>query len=134
MAESGLARSGATEKCAGLKILWPCAFESSNLSPCNFSRLTKELLNFNAKICLMEEEIGQVTHYYDKASVAVVKLSGKVSRGSWVVIKGKETNFQQIVSSLQLENISVDLASVGDTVGMKVEKKVSAGDRVFKLM
>jgi len=33
VAESGLAL--ATEKCAGLKILWLSAFESSNLSPCN---------------------------------------------------------------------------------------------------
>jgi len=40
VAESGLAH--ATEKCAGLKILWPCAFVSSNLTPCKFKKIRKE--------------------------------------------------------------------------------------------
>ncbi|MGC9037276.1 MAG: translation elongation factor-like protein [Candidatus Micrarchaeia archaeon] len=81
----------------------------------------------------MEEEVGKITHYYDKIGVAIVELHGNLKRGDRISIKGKNTNFEQQVQSIQIEHINVDEANKGDTIGLKVDQPVREGDTVYKV-
>ena len=82
----------------------------------------------------MAEEIGRVTHYFSKISVAVVEITGGTLKiGETIQIKGHTTDFTQPVESMQQEHESIAEAKKGDSVGMKVEKPVRDGDRVFKV-
>lgn len=81
----------------------------------------------------MEKEIGVVTHFFDKLSVAVIKLTkGPLSVGDTIKIKGGEdTDFDQEVDSMQIEHEKIAKAKKGDEVGMKVKKIAREGYKVF---
>lgn len=78
-------------------------------------------------------QIGQVTHYFDHVNVAAVTLTEPLRVGDTIHILGHSTDFQQKVTSLQIEHQAVNEAKPGDDVGMKVIQKVHAHDKVFKL-
>lgn len=78
-------------------------------------------------------QIGQITHYFDHVDVAAVTLTGPLRVGDTIHILGHSTDFQQKVTSLQIEHKSVNEAKPGDDVGMKVIQKVHPNDKVFKL-
>ncbi|MGC8676478.1 MAG: U32 family peptidase C-terminal domain-containing protein [Candidatus Micrarchaeia archaeon] len=82
----------------------------------------------------MEEEVGKVTHYYDKLGVAIVELKGNLKVGDRIAIKGTSTNLEQVAQSMQIEHINIDEANNGDTIGLKVDKEVKEGDKVYKLL
>ncbi|MBU5678347.1 MAG: translation elongation factor-like protein [Candidatus Aenigmatarchaeota archaeon] len=77
--------------------------------------------------------VGKVTHFYPKISVAVVEVLDEIKVGDEILIKGKTTNFKQIVESMQIEHEQVEKASKGDSVGLKVVERVREGDEVFKI-
>ena len=78
-------------------------------------------------------QIGQITHYFDHVGVAAVTLTEPLRVGDTIHILGHSTDFQQKVTSLQIEHQAVNEAKPGDDVGMKVIQKVHAHDKVFKL-
>ncbi len=85
----------------------------------------------------MEQEkklIGKITHFYSKISVAVVELTDKLLVGDEISIEGPETNFTQVVDSMQIEHNNIKEAKKGDSIGMKVNQKVKEGDEVFKVL
>lgn len=79
--------------------------------------------------------MGEVTHYYDKIAVAVVKmLSGDIKVGDEIKFKGKdEVEFTQKVDSMQIEHANIDIAKKGDEFGLKVDKVVKPKTEVFKV-
>ena len=80
----------------------------------------------------MEEEIGVVTHYYDKLAVAVVKLTAKSLKvGQTIHIQGHSTDFVQKIASLQIEHQSVENVKTKDEFGLKVDQKARDGDKVY---
>ncbi len=80
------------------------------------------------------EEVGKITHYFSKINVAVVELNGELKKGDRIKIKRKGgEEFEQEVSSMQIEHTPIEEAGPGDAVGMKVEQKVGVGDIVYKL-
>ena len=79
-------------------------------------------------------QIGQITHYFDHINVAALTLTEPLRVGDTIHILGHSTDFQQKVTSLQIEHQSVDEAKPGDDVGMKVIQRVHPHDKVFKLM
>ena len=80
----------------------------------------------------MEEKlIGKIAHYFGKISVAIVELSRVLKVGDRVHIKGHSTDFEQDVSSIQIEHEDVKKAKKGDAVGIKVDEKVREGDEVY---
>ncbi len=81
-----------------------------------------------------EKEVGEITHYFDKIGVAIVKVTDSIKVGDRISIKGKTTNFQQAVQSMQIEHVNVDEAGNGDEIGLKVDKQVREGDKVYKLL
>jgi translation initiation factor IF-2 len=80
----------------------------------------------------MEKEIGKVVHYFDKAGVAVVKLSDKLKVGDMVKFKKGEEEFSDTISSLQVEHESVQSAKAGDEVAVKVSRRAKEGTIVYR--
>ncbi|KYH42427.1 MAG: putative elongation factor Tu domain 2 [Candidatus Bathyarchaeota archaeon B63] len=80
------------------------------------------------------KEVGKVTHYFTRISVAVVELSDKLSIGDRILIQGATTNFEQTVQSMQIEHKNVETAEAGQSIGLKVEQRVREGDRVYKII
>ena len=80
----------------------------------------------------MSKEIGKVTHFFEKASVAVVELSGSLKVGDAIHVKGMTTDFEQKVDSMQIEHKNMQTAKKGQSIGLKVISKVRDNDKVFK--
>lgn len=79
------------------------------------------------------KQIGVITHYFDKISVGIIKLSSTLKIGEEIHVKGSTTKLIQIITSMQLNHKSIDLAKKGDEIGIKVLKPVRQGDKVFKM-
>lgn len=81
-----------------------------------------------------EKLIGKVSHYFDNIKVAVIDLKNNLKIGETIRITGGEqTDFTQIVKSMESEHKKVARAKKGDLVGMKVKEKVREGYKVYKL-
>ncbi len=77
--------------------------------------------------------VGRVTHYFSNISVAVVALSVPVKNGDTIrIVGGKETDFEQKVSSMQIDRKEIKSAKKGDSIGIKIDQKVHEGYRVYK--
>jgi len=80
-----------------------------------------------------ERPIGIVTHYYSHLSVAVVQLNeGPLRVGETIHIKGHTTDLRQEVESMEIDHQSVQEASAGQTVGLKVRDHVREHDQVYR--
>ena len=78
--------------------------------------------------------IGEVTHYFSRISVVVVKITkGDLKVGDRVRIEDRGKAFAQKVKSMQIESVDVKSAKRGQLIGMKVEKKTKPGAKVFKI-
>lgn len=83
---------------------------------------------------MAEQEIGVVTHYFDKIEVGAIRLTkGGLKTGDAIHILGHATDSQQVVTSIQIEHETVAKAKVGDEIGIKVDERVREHDKVFKL-
>ena len=78
-----------------------------------------------------EKEIGRVSTYFSHVGVAAIKLSSGLKVGDKIRLKGHTTDFEEKVSSMQIENDSVKEAKKGDHIGIKVSEKVRPNDSVF---
>lgn len=76
--------------------------------------------------------IGEVTHFYDKICVAVVKFNQGVAVGEEVCFEGPKNAFSQALESMQLEHQPVQKAKKGQEVGVKVKKAVKEGYKIYK--
>jgi hypothetical protein len=78
--------------------------------------------------------VGEITHFFSRIEVVVIKMTkGNLRIGDQIQIKGRATDFIQKVDSLQIESVDVKVARKGQLVGLKVVKKVKAGDKIYKL-
>lgn len=81
------------------------------------------------------QEVGAVSHFFDKIAVAALKLTGDLKKGE--KIKFSKTDLEQEVASMQINQQEVEEAKVGDEVGIKVEalsdgQKIHEGEKVLK--
>lgn len=76
--------------------------------------------------------IGLVTHYFPKVRAAVIKLKAPLTTGDAVKIKGHTTDFQQVVSSMQIDRVPIDQAKKGQEIGLLVNSRVRQHDLVYK--
>jgi len=77
-------------------------------------------------------EVGHVTHFFTKISVAVIELTAPLAVGDTIVIKGPTTDFEQVVESMQIEHENVQRAEAGQSIGLKVPQRVRETDIVYK--
>ena len=81
-----------------------------------------------------ETPVGRVTHYYSHLNVGIIELTDEdLNVGDTVHIKGKHTDFTQIVDSLQIEHQNTTHADRGKLVGITVRAKVREHDQVFRV-
>ncbi|MDI6602584.1 MAG: hypothetical protein QME57_00490 [Patescibacteria group bacterium] len=77
--------------------------------------------------------IGKVTHYFSKIGVAVIKPLDTLKVGDTIRIVGGETDFNQVVETMEIDHQKVETAKAGDLVGLKVSQKVREGYKVYKI-
>lgn len=80
-----------------------------------------------------EEEIGRITHYFNKIGVAAIELSGSLAVGDSIHVKGHTSDWTQDVDSIQIEHESVESAGAGASVGIRVPGHAHVHDVVFKV-
>jgi len=81
-----------------------------------------------------EEQVGRVTNFYVKVSVAAIKVtSGVIRIGDRLHFKGHTTDFEEKVASMEIENQPVNEAGLGNEVGIKVKQRVRENDKVYKV-
>ena len=77
-------------------------------------------------------EVGHVTHFFSKVSVAVVELSLPLSVGDRIAIMGPVTDFEQTVDSMQIERSPIQRAEGGQSIGLKTVHPAREKDTVYK--
>ena len=82
---------------------------------------------------MAEQEIGTVSHWFGKVKVIGITLDDELKVGETIHIKGHTTDFQQEVSSMQIDGEDVDEAGSGDEVGIKVSDRARVGDAVYRV-
>ncbi len=78
------------------------------------------------------QEVGMVSHFFAKISVAVIELKGSISVGDRILIKGPTTDLEQTVESMEIEHEKVQQAEAGQSIGLKVNDRVRENDTVYK--
>jgi putative protease len=82
-----------------------------------------------------QQQVGKVTNFYVKISVAAIEVTAGVIRiGDALHFKGHTTDFKDTVASMEMENQPVDEARPGNEVGIKVNERVRKNDRVYKVL
>jgi len=81
----------------------------------------------------MDKELGKVIHYFDKAMVAVVRLTDSLKTGETVKFIHGESEFTQQVDSMEVEHEKIKSAKKGDEVAIKVDQKTHEGAKVYKV-
>lgn len=81
-----------------------------------------------------KEEIGRVFKFFAKPSVAAINITqGELKVGDTIQIQGENTDFTQIIESMEIDRVKVQEAIAGQGVGIKVKERVRPNDRVFRL-
>lgn len=80
-----------------------------------------------------EEEVGKVSDFFARPVVAGIDLTGTVKVGDKVHIKGHTTDLEFVVDSMQIDNVNVEEARAGDSVGIKVADRVRRGDTIYRV-
>ena len=82
----------------------------------------------------MEERIGSVIKFFDKTSLAAVKLDfGDLAVGDTIRIKGPSTDFTQQITALEFDHKAVDKALRGQFTGITVVHPAKPFDLVYKV-
>jgi translation initiation factor 2 gamma subunit (eIF-2gamma) len=80
-----------------------------------------------------EKKGGVVIKFFGKIGVAAIKLTDDSLRvGDTIHIKGHTTDLTQKVESMQIENQSVEEATPGADIGIKIGDRVRENDVVYK--
>lgn len=82
---------------------------------------------------MADKQIGKVTHFYDKISVAVVELTGDLKEGDMIKIIGHGSEFTQTVDSMQIEHEKLEEAHKDQEIGLHVDQPVREGNLVYKV-
>ena len=82
---------------------------------------------------MADQKVGKVIHYYDKAMVAVVQLSGKIAVGEKIKVVKGENDFTMEIASMQIDHKPVDAGKSGDEVAIKLESPTKEGAIIFKV-
>ena len=82
---------------------------------------------------MTEHPVGTVTHYFGKVQVGIVSLTADIRIGHTLHFRGHGTDFQQAVTSMQIDHAAVETASAGTEVGIRVDQRVREGTEVYRI-
>lgn len=77
-------------------------------------------------------QVGHITHFFSKISVAVVELTAPLAVGERILVKGPSTDFEQVVASMQIEHENIPRAEAGQAIGLKMMEHARERDVVYK--
>jgi translation elongation factor EF-1alpha len=78
--------------------------------------------------------IGEVTHYYKKPMVAVVRADGVIKNGDEIRIKGGTTEVTMTVQGMRNEQEQeIDSAQSGELIAFRTPEIVRPGDKVYRV-
>jgi putative protease len=70
-----------------------------------------------------------------KPSVAALEVTAGVLRvGDRLHFKGHTTDFEETITSMQVEREPIEEAKPGDLIGVKVKERVRENDLVYKIV
>ena len=75
--------------------------------------------------------VGKVIHFYDKISVAVIKLEKALKVGDKVKFEHGEYSFIQPIESMQLEHEQISSGKKGQEVAVKTQREAKSGTLVY---
>jgi putative protease len=82
-----------------------------------------------------EEKIGNVQKFFAKPGVAAIEVTDGILRiGDRLHFKGHTTDFEDTITSMQIERDSIEEAKPGDLIGIKVKDRVRENDIVYKIV
>lgn len=64
----------------------------------------------------------------------MIELSDRITVGDRIVVEGATTAIEQVVDSMEIENQTVEMATTGQAIGLKVRGKVRPHDSVYRLI
>lgn len=71
---------------------------------------------------------GEVTHFFPKIQVCVIRAKKTVSLGDTLHFKGPSTDFTQTIQSMQINHAQVKQAKINEEFGLKLNKPVRVSD------
>jgi len=80
-----------------------------------------------------EEIVGKVSDFFARPVVAAIELTAALKVGDKIRIKGHTTDLEMNVDSMQINNVPVEEAKAGDSIGVKVSERVRKKDTVYKV-
>ena len=84
---------------------------------------------------MSEEQVAVIVKFFAKPSVAALEVtSGTIKTGDLLRYKGHTTDFTEEVTSMEIDNQSIEEAKVGDLIGVKVKERVRENDKVYKVV
>ena len=84
---------------------------------------------------MVEEKIGIVEHFFNKVSVAAIKITdGELKIGDTIHIVGANTDLTQKIDSMEIDRNPVEKVTADDSVGIKVKDRVREHDVVYKVL
>ncbi len=85
--------------------------------------------------CGHTEPIGEITHFYTKPSVAVIKLDQNMKNSDQVQVKGSTTDFKMTVEGMRNDaEEEIDHAHAGELVAFRTPDRARPGDKIFLVM
>ncbi len=83
----------------------------------------------------IKKDIGQVVNFYNKVSVAELRVWDDLKIGDRIMIQGETTgSITHIIESMQVDGVDVDNVSRDSNVGVLMPSKVRKNDFVYKLV
>jgi len=80
---------------------------------------------------MAEKAVGRVDDFFAHPVVAGIKLSGTLKVGDKIHFKGHTTDIEMVLDSMQIDNVNVEKAGKGKSVGIKVPERVRPGDVIY---
>ena len=84
-------------------------------------------------VSLADTKVGVISHYFDKIGVAFIDLLAGLKAGDLIKISDHGNEFEQEVTSMQMEHENIKTAKKGQNVGLKVDQPVKKGAEVFRV-
>ncbi len=82
-----------------------------------------------------EEKVGRVQKFFAKPSVAAIEVTAGVLRiGDKLHFKGHTSDFEDTITSMQIEREPIEEAKPGDLIGIQVKERVRENDIVYKVV
>lgn len=77
--------------------------------------------------------VGKITHYFPHVKAAVIEITSALKTGDTIRIKGHTTDFNENITSMQINHVPINEAKPKDEIGLLVSSRVRIGDTVYKI-